>query len=767
MRCVLLFILLISVSIASHAQRVGLVLSGGAAKGIAHIGVLKALEENDIPIDYVVGTSMGGIIAGCYAAGMSPDEIEAMILSKEFLGWVNGAPEQGYNYFYHLSDPNPGFLTLNLALDSSMSFHFNSTIANDVSLNFALAEKMAQASLISKSNFDSLFIPLRVIAADIFTQNEVILAKGSLSDALRATQTVPFFYHPIRVDGKYLFDGGVYNNFPVDVAQKHFNPDVIVGVNVSTKIFDEYPYENDDKLIGRSLLFLLLDKSDPSLIPESGVFIQPNLRGYTSFDFGSAKSLIDSGYAQTIRQIPELKAKIARTKTCAEVNEERNNFRNRSIPFAFDKISFRGFNSKQRGYIRRVFRRNRHREEELTYGDVKKGYFRLVSEEYFRNVYPRMTFDSTRSKFRLQLTRRPQQNFQVDFGGVIATRDISNIFMGFNYYYFNRALSHAYLAFQTGNFYKSAMAKVRVDLPVPFFLEPYAAFDSYNYFENDDLLSNVSTEIKPTILRRTNRKLGLNIGVPLKHSFKAVVQAEVFRNNDRYGNNTVFVSTDTLDKLKLTGFKAGLYFTTSTLNRKQYASTGRAFSLSAHYYAVDENLRPGNTSVLEERQIASHQWYRVKATAEQYIGSGRFKPGYYFEGVISNQPSFGNYLGTIINTPAFSPLQDSPTLLLQNFRSFSYVSAGLRGVLTIIPKLDWRVEGYVFKPLDYLQESINQETEIIQDFKKVFLTGTTGLVYHAPIGPVSLSLNYYDDDETRLGVLLHVGYLLFNKHSMD
>lgn len=767
MRRPLFFILFIFLPFAANAQRVGLVLSGGAAKGIAHIGVLKALEENDIPIDYVVGTSMGGIIGGCYAAGMSPDEIEAMILSKQFLGWVNGAPEQGYNYFYHLADNNPGFLTLNLALDSAMTFHFNSTIANDVSLNFALAEKMAQASLISKNNFDSLFIPLRVIAADIFTQNEVILAKGSLSDALRATQTVPFFYNPIRVDGKYLFDGGVYNNFPVDVAQKHFNPDVIIGVNVSTKIFEEYPYGNDDKLIGKSLLFLLLDKSDPSLIPETGVFIQPNLRGYTSFDFGSAKSLIDSGYAQTMRQIPELKAKIARTHTCAEVNDQRNQFRNRSIPFSFDNVSFRGFNSRQRGYIRRVFRPNRHRDEELTYSEVKKGYFRLVSEEYFRNVYPRMTFDSTRSKFRLQLTRRPQQNFQVDFGGVIATRDVSNIYMGFNYYYFNRALSHASLAFQTGNFYKSAMGKVRIDLPVPFFLEPYAAFDGYDYFENDDLLSNVSSRIKPTILRRVNRKMGINIGVPLKHSFKVTGMAEIFRNNDRYGNDRVFVSTDTLDKLKLTGFKAGLHLTTSTLNRKQYASAGRAFSLSVHYFAVDENLRPGNTSVLEERSLASHQWYRVKATAEQYIGTGRFRPGYYFEGMLSNQPSFGNYLGTIVNTPGFNPFQDSPTLILQNFRSFNYVAGGLRGVLTIIPKLDWRVEGYVFKPLDYLRETSNQETEVIQDFRKIFLTATTGLVYHTPIGPVSLSLNYYDDNETELGVLLHIGYLMFNKHSMD
>jgi NTE family protein len=183
--------------------------------------------------------------------------------------------------------------------------------------------------------------------------------------------------------------------------------------------------------------------------------------------------------------------------------------------------------------------------------------------------------------------------------------------------------------------------------------------------------------------------------------------------------------------------------------------------------AVDENLRPGSTAVLEERRTASHQWYRVKATAEQYIGTGRFRPGYYFEGVLSNQPSFGNYLGTIINTPGFNPFQDSPTLLLQNFRSFNYVVAGLRGVLTIIPKLDWRIEGHVFKPLDYLRETSSQEAEVIQDFQKVFLAATTGLVYHTPIGPVSLSLNYYDDEETQLGVLLHVGYLLFNKHSMD
>src|SRR5882672_8663544 len=95
------FIVLSLFSLTNFAQqKVGLVLSGGAAKGIAHVGVLKALEENEIPIDYVVGTSMGGIIGGCYAAGMSPSQIEAIVTSRAFQDWVNGRIEEQNKYFY-------------------------------------------------------------------------------------------------------------------------------------------------------------------------------------------------------------------------------------------------------------------------------------------------------------------------------------------------------------------------------------------------------------------------------------------------------------------------------------------------------------------------------------------------------------------------------------------------------------------------------------------------------------------------------------------
>jgi NTE family protein len=224
-----------------NAQKVAIVLSGGAAKGIAHIGVLKALEENEIPVDYVVGTSMGGIVAGCYAAGMSPEQIEELMLKENLLRWINGQLEDGYNYYYNKDDNHPSFVRLNLSLDSTRNVNFSGSIANDLSLNFAMAEYMAQPGAIAKGNFDSLFVPLRVVAAEIFTQKSVILKKGSLAAALRATQTVPFFYDPIRVDGQYLFDGGVYNNFPIDVAQQEFHPDVIIGCNVSSKVYSEYP----------------------------------------------------------------------------------------------------------------------------------------------------------------------------------------------------------------------------------------------------------------------------------------------------------------------------------------------------------------------------------------------------------------------------------------------------------------------------------------------------------------------------------------------
>ncbi len=758
-----LLLLFISISITAWTQKVGVVLSGGAAKGIAHVGVLKALEENEIPIDYIVGTSMGGIVGGCYAAGMSPDQIEEIVLSKDFLNWVNGRTEEGQSYYYFRNDDTPSFIRLNLSLDSTFSVLFNSSIANDLSLNFALAEKFAQPSAIAKNNFDSLFVPLRVMASDIFTQTEVILSQGALSDALRATQTVPLFYNPIRIDGKYLFDGGVYNNFPVDVAQKVFKPDVIIGSNVSSKVYDEYPYGKDDKLISRSLIYMFLDKSDPSQVPATGVYIQPDIITFTSFDFAKARALIDSGYLQTMRQMPEIKRKVASRRTCESVAVARNLFNNKTPPFFVNKIQAEGFSKNQEWYIHRFFKKT---EPTHTFNEVKHGFYRLTSDDYFNNLFPSFGYDTLNKNFNLKLARRPQNNFQVNFGGAIATRNISTIFLGLNYYYFNRSLTHAEANFYTGDFYKSAQLKSRIDLPNrgQFYIEPEATFNKWDFFAGNDL---VVKNLSPTVLNRIDRKIGLNVGVPVGNKYKLVLDGSYLNNRDQYINNDVLVSSDTLDILYLRGSRFGLSFSTNTLNRKQYSSEGKRFTFSFDVFDFTETLEPGSTSVKSQSVKTDHNFFRAKISLEQYFLKGVYSTGYFFEGVASNQNPLSSYTASIINAPAFFPIQDSRTILLENFRSFNYLAGGVRNVFRLKKSLDFRLEGYLFKPLQTITEGPDQSTKLEQNLSDIYFAATAGLVLHSSVGPISLSLNYYGDKENQLGVLLHVGFLLFNRTSLE
>jgi NTE family protein len=763
--CRILILILLFVAPELCAQRVGVVLSGGGAKGIAHVGVLKALEENEIPIDYIVGTSMGGIVAGCYAAGKSPQQIEDIMLSKEFLGWVTGRLESGYNYYYSTADPTPSVLKINLSLDSTFNLNVNSSIANDLSLNFALAEIMAQPSAIARNDFDSLFIPMRVVAADIFTQTEVVIDKGNLSDALRATQTVPFFYQPVKVDNKYLFDGGVYNNFPVDVMQDEFKPDVIVGSNVSSKVYDEYPYGEDEKLISKSLLFMLLDKSDPGKIPATGVYIQPNLKGYSSFDFARVKELIDSGYNQTIRQMEEIKRKISDVslRTCESVAEARNEFNNRTRPFMIDSITYTGFNSKQQRYINRYFGKGKR---PLYFSDVKRGYFKLVTDDYFRNIYPGFVFNPKSNTFNLHLAKRPHNNFKIDFGGVISTRNISNIYLGVNYYHFNRSLTHVMSNFYAGNFYKSVQLKARIDVPRAgrFYLEPEATFNNWDFLEGKDI---VVKNFSLTALNRIDRKVGMSLGIPAGRSYKGELYGYYINNFDRYIDGDILVSTDTLDELRLAGPRFGWKFSTNTLNRKQYPSQGTAIQLSFDWFNMTERFTPGSTSMHTEETFNRRAWVRGKISVQQYFKRGIYSSGYLIESVLSNQPLFSNYTGTIINAPAFNPMQDSPTLMLENFRAFNYLAGGWRNVFAIRSNIDLRLEGYVFKPFQSIEQTPDQSPAVNADFKDFFIAATAGLVLHSSVGPIGLSVNYYNDRQNQIGALLHVGFMLFHKNSME
>ncbi|MEO1051481.1 MAG: patatin-like phospholipase family protein [Bacteroidota bacterium] len=745
------------------AQKVAVVLSGGGAKGLAHVGVLKALEEHDIPVDYVVGTSMGGVIGGCYAAGFSPERIDSLVTSPAFLGWVNGEFGDQYNYYYNRQDPDGAALSISIALDSATGAKFNSTLADDLSLNFALTEYLAQPSAKAGYDFNNLFVPFRAVAADVFTQTVVALEDGNLSDALRATLSVPFFYKPIKIKNKYLFDGGVYENFPVEVARNEFNPDVVIGVNVSSKTFTEYPYDKDDELVANSLLFMLLDKSDTEALGEKDIYIEPDLREFTAFDFAKARSLVDSGYVWAIRHMDEIKKKIKARATKEKVSGQRESFNQAVRPLTFSDIKLHGFNSKQQKYIRRIFR---IKDKTLSLDDIKKGYYRLVSEEYFNTVYPRMTFNESTRNYDFELFKRPQNNFSLGFGGSIASRSISQMFLGFEFYKFDNYLLKTGVSFYAGNFYKSAQLRAKLKLPTlrQVYIEPVLTFNSWDFIDSEDFFFEAG---RPTVLERIDRSNRLNVGMPLGSKYKLVFSSSYMSNKDEFSNNPTFISSDTLDQLNLTGFQFGLDISSNTLNKKQFANAGKALSFKLDYFNLLERYQPGSTSLVATGIRTDRSWFRAKISTEQYFNAGKYKPGYFFEAVASNQPFFSNYFGSLVNAPAFYPLIDSRTLFLQNFRGFSYAAIGMRNVLTVKPNFDLRLEGYLFKPFDRIIESESQVPSSDNFISRAFFAGTLAGVYHSPIGPISVNFNYYDDPESDFGVLVNVGYLIFNKTPLD
>jgi NTE family protein len=271
----------------------------------------------------------------------------------------------------------------------------------------------------------------------------------------------------------------------------------------------------------------------------------------------------------------------------------------------------------------------------------------------------------------------------------------------------------------------------------------------------------------PTVLNRIDRKIGASLGVPMGTRFKTSIYGYYVNNLDRYIDREVWVSTDTLDQLRLGGSRLGFSISTNTLNRKQYASQGRRYQFGFDWFNLNETFTPGNTSALKSVEQTHHAWVRGKVTLEQYFKKGFYSSGYLLEGVISNQPFFSNYQGTVINASAFNPMQDSPTLLLENYRAFNYVAGGWRNVFSIRKNLDFRLEGYVFKPFERLVQQDDQRPTLSQNLIKFYLAGTAGLVLHSSVGPISLSVNYYNDRENEIGAILHVGFLLFQKTSLN
>lgn len=752
-------------------QSVGLVLSGGGAKGIAHIGVLKALEENEIPIDYIVGTSMGAVVGAFYAAGYSPEEIEQLVVAPGFQDWINGTSTEKYKYNYTKAEDNASWLSLDLLLSPNKGPTINTPLANDIILNFVLNEYLTQAAQSAKFDFNKLLIPYRSVAAEVFTQETVAIDSGSIMQAVRSSMAVPFFYRPIKYQNQYLFDGGIYDNFPVDIMSNDFAPDLIIGSNVATKKSSTYPFENDEDLITDALLFMFLDKTDSTTLGDGNVYIEPEVFDHSAVDFDKARLFVDAGYSATLRQISALKTKLSTSRSIETMKDKRSAFRSTFQAYSFGALNLHGFDDQQQGFITKLIDfENGAKDIE----EIRKAYFQLVSEPYFKNIYPNFTYDQNAGHYILELYLKPtaKNALSVDFGGNISTRQVSTLQLGMTLNSFRKKLNTYKVRLSTGRFYEGVNLATRFNINPKnrFFLEPSFTFNHWDYLSTEDVFDK---SVDPVIINRIDRKVGGTIGVGLGQRSVVTASASFIRNSDEYSNLPEISSNDFLDELEVSSFKAEVAYERNSLNEKQFPTIGTRFYSSFKYFNGSSDYTPGTTSTLHDPnnlQILSNSrnWLSVKLGFDEYTRiSKNYTFGWMFQGEYSSIKPFDNYQGTLLYSPTFGPLFDAQTYFLEDYIAPAYLALGMKHILNLRKNLDLRFELYAYSPFKSVSAGVNQNTVIENGFQSPSFQGMAALIYKTLPGPLSLRLNYIENNNVQFGLMLSFGYLIFNRKSIE
>lgn len=746
----------------SKAQKIGLVLSGGGASGLTHIGVLKALEENNIPIDYVAGTSIGSLIGGYYAIGYSPAEIEEIVRTTFFQSITKGDLPVKYEYMVKQRETYASWITFKFNLKDNYLKNLPTNVINSIPIDYYLMETFTGTSNNVNNNFDSLFVPFRCLASDVLHKKSVLFKKGDLPSALRASMSYPFYLRPISIDGKLLFDGGLYNNFPTDVMQKEFSPDFIIGSNVS-----EVAAAPDDDDLYLQLRSLLMNQAEFNPIGENGVLIEP-WSDVNIFSFDNAKRLIDSGYAAGMRAIPKIKKQLSRKSNPSELAIKRLRYRKFQDQenIIFDSLVVAGCNTSQCSFVQKSLF---YKKEPFTLKQLKKRYFRLASDDKIKNIFPVAVKDSVTQKYTLKLLGKKEKPFYVDAGAIISNRPISEGFLGLQYNYLGKIGVSAYANGYVGKLYSGTYSKLRFDFPgrLPFYIEPSFTYSRWDYYNSSALFYDF---LKPAYLVQEDKFGEVKIGVPVGNVSQINAAAGLTEWRNEYYQTDLFTRRDTTDKTYFNYWYLQSNYRLNTQNRKMYATEGTLINARARFLQGKESHLPGNTSVdtTSFTNELRDPWLQLKFTIDSYIRTFKgFRIGVFGETVYSTQSFFSNYQATILSAPAFNPTPESQTFFIERFRAHNYFAAGLKAITTPVRGLDIRIEAYIFQPVFTILKTQENTAKYSTPFLYRHFTGMAAAVYNTAIGPISLGINYYDQKEYPFSVFFHFGYIIFNRKSID
>ncbi|MDW7681395.1 MAG: patatin-like phospholipase family protein, partial [bacterium] len=304
-------------SLSQVSFKVGLALSGGGARGIAHIGAIIALEEEGIPIDLIAGTSMGSIVGGLYAAGYSGEEMRWLVRQIDWQAIFKQKPDPSAEFVSEQYGVLKPLLRLRFKFwELYLPFGLN----NGQRISEELFRHTAAANFAAHANFDSLVVPYRALAVDIATGEVLALSQGDLAQAIHASMAIPFVFYPARVGERLLVDGGVLNILPTDVVQE-MGADVIVAVDLEQlfPLGKEPKHFSDVAIHTLDITIRELKKDNVAL---ADVLVEPDLGDHSAYSYSNFDFLIEQGYRATMAKMETIKRLIPKS-AIDKTNESR------------------------------------------------------------------------------------------------------------------------------------------------------------------------------------------------------------------------------------------------------------------------------------------------------------------------------------------------------------------------------------------------------------------------------------------------------------
>lgn len=758
-RYLFILLLILSLPVRMQSQSVGLVMSGGGARGIAHIGVIKALEDNNIPIDYVAGTSMGAIVAALYAMGYSPEEMEALMESDDFKKWYSGKKGEDDIFYFRRNEETPDILNLRIDTRDSLRLAMPSlTLVDPTQMNFAFMQLFGEANAACKSNFDSLLVPFRCVASDVYNKKQVIFSDGDLGDAVRASMSFPFVFKPIKKDSVIMYDGGIYNNFPADVMQQHFEPDIMIGSVVSKN--PTLPKDGD---IMSQMENLVMDKSNYTLPDSNGILVNMRLDDISLLEFNKLKQLSALGYDKMNEKMEIVRKRIHRRIETDDLKARRERLKARMPALRFRHIEITGIPEEQQKFIKNEF----HKEDDeiFTLEECRKAYFRLLAGDAIAQMIPHAIYNSKDSTYTLHLDVEMREPLSLHIGGAISTSASNQIYFGAHYRTLKYQLNEFILDGQVGNAYNNMQLSGRHDFMagVPISMKVTAAHSIINYYNKYYMFA----EQNDIILNRERETfMKMRISLPFLMRKKAEFGVGFAQIKDEYvPSKEIDLDTPHQDKNKINLFGSIMKFEGNTLDTKAYPTSGSYESLVAQVFSGQEKFH-----AYQNKEVKKHNqsWLQMSYTRIDYYRLSRsFSLGTYLKGYYSTRGLSETYQASMMQAGAFTPTMNSLFNYDPAYRAYQYGAAGLMPVYKINDILQLRGEVYGFLPY----KTIGEKPDGGSYYKKHF----DGFEYIAQIAlacrfstlTISGWADYYSSHKERLKVGLTLGWFMFNDRFIE